>query len=260
MNPLIDTHCHLTWHSFRGKVDSVIERARKEDLIAIVDLGTDVESSHLACRHSEMYPEVYFGAGVHPNDAGQAKNKDLAEIETLAQHLKCVAIGEIGLDFYREHASPSLQRQWLREQLKMAIRLQKPVVLHDRNASKELLRILDEESYNGLSGAGGVFHCFAGDVAMAQEVIERGFYISLTGNVTFPKSNRIEVAKAIPLDRLLLETDSPFMAPVPYRGKQNEPAFLPYIVAFLANLRGISIDHLACKTTENAIRLFKFTI
>jgi TatD DNase family protein len=255
-NPLIDTHLHLTWDSFTGQEPDVVQRARDAGVTTLIDLGTDLTSSRRAMIHAETFDGLYFAAGIHPNDAGEAKPQDLEGIRDLLGHPKCVAVGEIGLDFYRDHTDPDVQERWLRSQLDLARELRKPVVLHDRRASRRLLDVLKDAGYNGSSGPGGVFHCFAGDVAMVEEVIQRGFYISFTGNITFKNTDRREVVAAVPLDRLLIETDSPFMAPVPHRGQPNEPAYLPYVAAAVASIQGRSFEEVAGTTTENAVRLF----
>ncbi|MBZ0265772.1 TatD family hydrolase [bacterium] len=254
--PFIDTHCHLTWGTFNGKVGEVVERARNASVTRMMTLGTDLLTSQQSKHYADQYDEIYFAAGIHPNDASTAEEDHITALKTLYSHPKCVAVGEIGLDFYRDFTDPEVQDVWLRRQLQIAKEVNLPVVLHDRKASKELLRLLDEESYDGIHSAGGVFHCFAGDEKMADEVLARGFFISFTGNLTYKKSDRPEVAKHIPIEKLFLETDSPFMAPVPKRGRDNEPAYIPYLASFLAQLKEITLDNVARITTENALSLF----
>ncbi|MDP8206689.1 MAG: TatD family hydrolase [Candidatus Electryonea clarkiae] len=253
----IDTHAHLTWKTFHGRIEEVVAKAEEAGVSVIIDIGTDLSNSIEARENAYRFKGVCFCAGIHPNDAALAKDTDIKEIEELCRDPKCVAIGEIGLDFYREHTEPAVQEKWLRLQLQLALSLEKPIVLHDRNASQKLLKILEEENYDGNQAPGGVFHCFAGGKEMVHEVLKRGFYISFTGNLTYNKSDRGKVARTVPLDRLLLETDSPFMAPVPRRGKVNEPAYIPYIAAAHATGRNISLDEVAEQTTSNANNLFK---
>ncbi|MFH0883090.1 MAG: TatD family hydrolase [bacterium] len=255
-SPLVDTHLHLTWHSFAGQEPDVVQRAKDAGVATLIDLGTDLTSSRMAMIHAETFEGLYFAAGIHPNDAGEAKPQDLEGIRDLLNHPKCVAVGEIGLDFYRDHTDPAVQERWLCSQLDLARELGKPVVLYDRRASRRLLEVLRDAGFDGKSGPGGVFHCFAGDRAMVDIVIERGFYISFTGNITFKNTDRREVVAAVPLDRLLIETDSPFMAPVPHRGHPNEPAYLPYVAAAVASIQGRRFEEVAGTTTENAVRLF----
>ncbi len=251
-----DTHAHLTWKTYDGRIGDVVARAKKAGLLMINDIGTDLESSRRACEHAKKFHEIYFSAGIHPSDAGAAKENDLAEIENLCLEEKCIAVGETGLDYYRDFTKPEVQQNYFREQLRLAKKINKPVIIHDRKASEDILKILDDEKFDGINGLGGVFHCFNSNVKIAREVLERGFYISFTGNITFKKSDRPEIAKIVPLDRLLLETDSPFMAPVPHRGHDNEPAYIPYVAATHATTRGISLEEVAEQTTRNALKLF----
>lgn len=256
MPTLIDTHAHLTWDTVAPHVEQIVQRAREAGVLRIVDLGTDLDSSRRARDHAHTFSEVVFAAGVHPNDAGAARRNDLDEIEELLADPRCAALGEIGLDFYREHTEPIVQEEWFRGQLNLAKRTGKPVVIHDRQASDRLLEVLEEERYDGIDGPGGVFHCFAGGVAMAREVIARGFMISFTGNITFKNSDRPEVVAEVPLERMMLETDTPFMAPVPKRGRPNEPAYVPHIAAKVAEIKGVTLEEVAEVTTRNAVRFF----
>ncbi len=257
---MIDTHAHLTWHTFEGRVDEVISRAREAGIIGIVDVGTDIKSSLGARDHADLYENLWFAAGIHPSDSGTAEPADLKTVEELTAHPKCVAVGEIGLDYYRDYSPHEVQDEWFRNQLRLAKRIGKPVIIHDRKASEDILKVLSEEDYDGINGPGGVFHCFAGDTKMAEEVVRRGFYVSFTGNITYKKSDRPEVAKGIPLDRIMLETDCPFMAPVPKRGKENEPCFIPYVAAGIASAKSLTLEEIAKTSTENAIKLFNLNI
>ena len=256
MASFVDTHLHLTWPTFDGDIPGVIERARAAGIGAMIDLGTNLETSRQAQKHAHEYEGVFFAAGIHPNDAGEANMDELREIEELLHDDRCVAVGEIGLDFYRDYAAPELQEQFFRAQLALARKVGKPVVIHDRQSSDRILEVLADEGYDGHSTPGGVFHCFAGDVEMVEEVVRQGFYLSFTGNVTFKKTDRLDVLEAAPLDHLMIETDSPFMAPVPHRGKRNEPAFVPYVAATIARVKGISLEEAAQATTANAVRFF----
>ncbi|GBE29930.1 putative deoxyribonuclease YcfH [bacterium BMS3Bbin04] len=253
---MIDTHAHLTWPTFDNSVADVVQRAKEAGIRAIIDLGTDVKSSEHSRQHAHEFDTVWFGAGIHPNDASSAAPGDLAMIGALCMDDRCVAIGEIGLDFFRDHTEPAVQEKCFRDQLELAMEIEKPVVIHDRKASSEILRVLDEVGYDGINGPGGVFHCFAGDSKMVKEVLDRGFHISFTGNITYKKSDRPEVAKLVPLNRMMLETDSPFLAPVPKRGKTNEPTNIPYIAAAIAKAHGVDIDTVASETTKTAVKFF----
>jgi len=254
---MIDSHAHLTWHTYRGRVDEVVLRAREAGIHGIIDLGTDVSSSKRAQEHANEYENIWFTAGVHPSDAGEAERNDLDKIEELIVDKKCVAIGEIGLDYYRDYTDPVVQEQWFRAQLRLALKKNMPVVIHDRKASKRILEVLSDEEFDGINGPGGVFHCFAGDIDMMHEVLNRGFYISFTGNITYKKSDRPPVVKEVPIEKMLLETDSPFLAPVPRRGRENEPAYIPYIAAEVAKIKNISFEEVAKLTMKNSIKLFK---
>lgn len=260
MGTLIDTHAHLTWPTLINEVPEIMERARAAEVKAVIDLGTDLETSRKAWKHAQKYSEIWFAAGVHPNDIDNVERNALDEIEELLHDPKCVAVGEIGLDYCRDYVDPHVQEEWFERQLEMAKRVGKPVAIHDREASADLMRMLDKTGYDGVDGPGGVFHCFAGDVAMAKELIERGFFLSFTGNITFKKSNRPAIIEEVPLERIMVETDAPFMAPVPKRGRPNEPAYIPYIAAKIAEIKSISIDDVAKATTENAIRCFGLTV
>ncbi len=253
---LIDTHVHLTWPSYESRVEEIVERAVESGVTRLIDIGNNLVSSREARKHAHQFESVWFTAGVHPNDAGEAEERDIEAVEELLRDPKCVGVGETGLDNYRDHSSPDIQERWLRMQLELAKRVGKPVVLHDRNASERLVEVLKEQEYDGISGPGGVFHCFAGDTAMAEEVLALGFHISFTGNLTFKRSDRPEIARSVPLERLLLETDSPFLAPVPLRGRENEPAFVHHIAAEIGRIKGVEINEVAKITSANAIRLF----
>ncbi len=253
---MIDTHAHLTWSTFDGQVADVVQRASEAGIRAILDLGTNVNTSRRCRTHAHTYDSVWFGAGIHPNDAGEANTGDLELISALAFDDRCVAIAEIGLDFYRDHTEPEIQEKWFRDLLDLAKEMDKPVVIHDRKASADIIRVLDDMNFNGNDGPGGVFHCFAGDVEMVDEVLKRGFHISFTGNITYKKSDRPEIAKLVPLDRLMLETDSPFLAPVPRRGRTNEPANIPYIAAMVAKVHGVDLETVVHETTKAAVSLF----
>ncbi|MCB2211980.1 TatD family hydrolase [bacterium] len=254
---MIDTHVHLTWRTFDGQVAEVVRRANEAGVRAIIDLGTDVKTSKQCREHAHQFDSVWFGAGIHPNDAGSARAGDLELVMALCTDDRCVAVAEIGLDFYRDHTDPKVQERWFAEQLQLAKDLDKPVVIHDREASARLLEVLDDVGYDGIDGPGGVFHCYAGDEAMTKQVLDRGFHISFTGNITYKKSDRPEIAKLVPLDRLMIETDSPFMAPVPRRGKTNEPGYVGYVAGALAKAHGVSLDKVIFETTKTAVKLFR---
>jgi TatD DNase family protein len=250
---LIDTHAHLQWPKFDEDRDEVVARAEETGVVAIVTLATDLQTSHKAIELAKKYPLVYAGVGIHPTDVAKAKFEQLQEIAELAKHPKVVAIGETGMDFYRDKTTGVVQEKFFLAQLEMSVELDLPVVIHNREAGQAILKVLEKMPDLLLKG---VFHCFGEDVEYVQKVLDRGFHISFTGNLTYKKSPLPEIAKAIPLDRLLLETDSPFMAPVPKRGKRNEPSCVRYIAEKHAEIRGLSVEEICCVTTANARELF----
>jgi len=253
---MIDSHAHLTWHTYKGRVGEVLQRAREAGVSGVIDLGTDVASSMRARENAHAWEGVWFAAGIHPSDSGEAERNDRDKIEELLSDEMCIALGEIGLDYYRDYSDPVTQEKWFRVQLRLAIEKNMPVVIHDRKASKRILEVLTDEGFDGIKGPGGVFHCFAGDEEMAEEVLNRGFYVSFTGNITFKKSDRPPIVEAVPIERILLETDSPFLAPVPRRGKENEPTYLPYIAGEVAKIKNMRFEEVVKITRENTIKLF----
>lgn len=258
---LIDTHAHLDFSKFDGDRPAVIERARAAGVDVIVNVGTDLASSRRAVDLAEQYECVYAAVGVHPHDAKRLDGAMLAQLRELAQNPKVVAVGEIGLDYYRDLSPRDVQRRAFQAQLAWAARLGKPVIIHDRDAHDEIMdaltgwaRGLDNSP---LAGRPGVLHTFSGDLAMARQAIDLGFYISISGPVTYKNARQLpEIVKALPLDRLLVETDCPYLAPDPYRGKRNEPAYVRLVAERIAELKGIPLDELATTTTANARHLF----
>jgi TatD DNase family protein len=250
---LIDTHCHLFWKDFDHDLPEVIERARDAGIGPIIVPATDIETMSAAHEIAKRFRDVYSTAGVHPHDAGKLPEDAFARVETFAMEARVVAIGEIGLDYYYDFCPPDVQKEALHRQLEIALRRNLPVVIHNREADEDVLAICREHQDGRLRGQ---FHCFSSDAAYAGRVLELGFHISFTGNVTYKKSTLGEVVAMVPDDRLLLETDAPFMAPTPFRGKRNEPAYLATIAARIAELRGQTTEHVADATTRNAKRLF----
>lgn len=258
---LIDSHAHLDFNKFDADRDAVIERARAAGVAAIVNVGTDLASSRAAVRLASEYDGIYAAVGMHPHDAKKLDGAALAELRDLAQQPKVVAVGEIGLDFYRDLSPRDVQRRAFQAQLAWAAKLGKPVVIHDRDAHDEVLEMLEDWAArldrSQLAGRLGVLHTFSGDLAMARSAIALGFYLSISGPVTYHNARQLpEIVRALPLERLLVETDCPFLAPHPYRGKRNEPAYVRLVAERVAELRGISLDELAKATTANAQQLF----
>lgn len=253
MMQLIDTHVHLHWSSFDADRDAVIARAEDAGVVAIVTLATDLASSHRAIELAGRYPIVYAGVGIHPTDVAKATPEQLQEVAELSRHPKVVAIGEIGMDFYWDTSTAALQERFFRAQLEFAAETDLPVVIHNRRAGEAIWSVLEQVPELSLRG---VFHCFSEDVSYAQRVLERGFHISFAGNLTYKKNAPVDAARAIPLERLLLETDSPFIPPVPFRGRRNEPAHVKLIAEKHAQIRALPVETVCQVTTDNACRLF----
>jgi TatD DNase family protein len=251
---LVDTHAHLDSRSFSGDLGEVISRASAADVGSIVTVGTDLVSSRAAVALAEKHAEIFATVGIHPHEAAHADHNALAELERFCMHPKVVAVGEIGLDFYRNLSPPDRQRQVFLEQLELAKEVDKPVVIHDRDAHEPVLAILKERGARWR----GVLHCFSGDYSMAMEAIGMGFYISIAGPVTFQNAQRLQIlARELPLDRLLVETDCPYLAPHPHRGQRNEPAYVRLTAAKIAEVKGLSLASVAEATTANARQLFE---
>lgn len=251
---LIDTHAHLQLNHFDDDREAVIQRALEAGVEKIIVVSTDLASSRQSVVLAEKHAGVYAAVGFHPTDCGAATGDDFAEIARLAQHPKVVAIGEIGLDFYWKNVPAEIQQRAFVRQLCLAQEIGKPVIIHNREAGEAILQTLRENAIRKLQG---VFHCFSEDVAYARHVLDLGCHISFTGNLTYKKSTLPEVAACVQLERLLLETDCPFMTPAPHRGKRNEPAFTVHIAEKLAEITQASFDDVCQRTTQNAIALFK---
>jgi TatD DNase family protein len=250
---LIDTHAHLNMNAFSDDRDAVIRQAEEAGLIGILDVGTDVPSSEAALRLAETCPVVFAAAGIHPHEAAKASPEDFQKLAGLWSHPRIVAVGEIGLDYHYDFSPRDVQKKVFRRQLDAALQLGKPVIGHVREAMDDALAVIDSVSQESWTG---VFHCFGGNADDARAVLKRGFLISFTGVVTFHNYNGRDVVRSVPADRLLLETDAPYMTPVPLRGKRNEPAFVGRTLEALAEMRGEDPQILAETTTANAIRLF----
>lgn len=250
---LTDTHCHLHLRQFDLDRDEVVARAEANGVTKVIEVGIDLESNKEAIALAARYPQVYAAVGIHPHEAGKATQETWEELWSLALQPAVVAIGETGLDYYRLRSPREKQKEALKKQLALARELKKPVILHDREAHDDLWGIVEKHG----KALAGVFHCFSGDITMAEKCLEMGFYISIAGPVTFKGAHRLrELARALPLERLLMETDSPFLAPHPYRGRRNEPAYVKLVAQEVAEIRGISFAELAQTTTENAALLF----
>lgn len=252
--PLADSHAHLDFSSFDKDRDGVVRRAMAAGVELIINVGFDLASSGKAVELAALHPSIYAAVGIHPHDAAAVPGDYLEQLELLAAAPGVVALGEMGLDFYRDRSPRPQQRKVFREQLALARCLNMPVILHDRDAHAELLKILKQD---GLPPAGGVMHCFSGDLALAREAMNLGLYISIAGPVTYsPNRDLRAVAAALPAGMILLETDAPFLAPVPLRGRRNEPAYVAHTAEVVASLRNCSAAALGEACLTNTRRLF----
>lgn len=251
---LVDTHCHLDLEPLAGSTEAVLQRAAAAGVQRCVSIGTTVESSRTTVSLARRHPMIRAAVGVHPNEAETVTEDTFAAIEELANDSAVVAIGEVGLDFYRDHAKPDTQRRVFQRFLELAQRRKLPLLMHCRNAYEALLEIVRRHARAPVRG---VIHCASGPPAFIQGALELGFHISFAGNVTFPNAKPLrELVPLVPDDRLLIETDAPFLAPQPVRGTPNEPAYVAHTAVFLATLRGTSAESLGTLTSRNAARLF----
>ncbi len=256
MRPLVDTHCHLG-HHFTDGVDEQLARARAAGLVVVVDVGTDVASSRAAVDNAHAHDDVWAAVGLHPNDAGTATPEVLAALDQLAALPRVVAIGETGLDAYRDTATPDEQERAFCAQLAMARRHDRAVVIHCRDAWDACVHILEREGMVG-PDARVVLHCYSGDAATTERTVANGWWHSFAGNVTFTSAKALQdVAVRIPDELLLTETDSPYLTPHPHRGKPNDPAYVALTLAGLADLRGTDPDTLAASVLANTRRVFR---
>ena len=251
---LIDSHAHLEMKDFDKDRNRVIARAVEAGVRQIITVATTIPDGHKALDIAQKNESVFLSIGIHPHEAKDIREGDYAELRSLSKEKKVVAFGEIGLDFYRNHSPRQVQLARFRELLRLGKDLQLPIILHDRDAHEEILKILREE---GNGRWRGVFHCFSGDVPLAKKVIQMGFFISIPGTVTFSKATtQQEVVRCIPLEKILLETDCPYLAPEPYRGKRNEPAFIRNTAEKVASLKSLSVEDVCRITSLNARALF----
>jgi TatD DNase family protein len=251
---LIDSHCHLDMKDFDKDRVEVIERARNAGIVHMISIGIDVKSSQSALALARRHAFISATVGCHPHDADECGDEDLKILSLMAAEPEVVAWGEIGLDYYRNYSKKENQRKIFQAQLELAQAAKLPVIIHDRDAHEEVYATLEKM---GKGDRKGIIHCFSGDRDLAEAFIALGYYISIPGTVTYKKAVQIkEVAAAIPLDRMLVETDSPFLAPVPRRGKRNEPSFVNHTAREIAKLRGIPFETVAEQTTRNARIIF----
>jgi TatD DNase family protein len=265
---LIDSHAHIHFKDFEGKIDDVLSRAREAGVSAIVNIGTDLVSSREVVAIAEKHPEIFAVVGVHPHDVAKMAAGEMEALAELAKNPRVVAVGEVGLDYYYEHSPREIQQERLADFIRLARTAGKPLVIHCRDASgspsgavdafEDCFRIFDRED---AWKVGGVFHCYTGDAATAALIAGKGFYVSFSGIVTFKKSQALqEAARTAPLEKILVETDCPFLAPEPHRGKRNEPAYVRLVAEKVASLRGMQTEDLADAASANTKALFRLVL
>ncbi|MBG9447894.1 hydrolase TatD [Cytobacillus firmus] len=249
-----DTHAHLNAEQYNEDLQEVIDRALSEGISNIVVVGFDRPTIEKAMELTEKYEFIYASVGWHPVDAIDMTEEDLLWIEELSSHPKVVALGEMGLDYYWDKSPKDIQKEVFRKQIRLAKKVKLPIVIHNRDATADIVEILKEE---GAGEVGGIMHCFSGSPEIAQECVDMNFYISLGGPVTFKNAKKPkEVADVIPLEKLLIETDCPYLTPHPHRGKRNEPSYVKLVAEQIAEIKGLSTEEVAQATTENAKKLF----
>lgn len=251
---LFDTHVHLNARQFEEDREEVIQRAKEEGVEYMVVVGFDRETIPLAIEIAESHNNIYAAVGWHPVDAIDMEDTDLDWIEELSSHPKVVALGEMGLDYHWDKSPADVQKEVFRKQIQLAKKVNMPIIIHNREATQDIVDILKEEKAEEV---GGIMHCYSGSVEIAEACVKMNFMISLGGPVTFKNAKRPkEVAEAIDLDHLLVETDCPFLAPHPNRGKRNEPAYVKLVAEQIAELKGVSLEEVSEKTTRNALKFF----
>ena len=250
---MIDSHCRLDFDAFDDNRDGAVSAALDAGVHTLVNIGVDLQHSEMAVALADKYDCVYATVGVHPHDASTFDKNTEEKIMSLADHEKVKAIGEIGLDYYRDLSPRKLQRQVFEQQLEMAVQKNLPVVIHTRESFKESVEIIAKYAPRLV---GGVFHCFPGDAQEANEVINLGFKISVGGIITFPKSGMARMAAEVPIEQILLETDCPYLAPVPKRGKRNEPAYVKFVYQKMAELKDMPVDEVEKIVDRNVQKLF----
>ena len=253
---LIDTHVHIDDECYDKDRDAVIARAKEEGVDYILVVASDLKSSKKCVKLTEEFKSLYAAVGVHPHEAKTVDKDTYFELKELAKNEKVVAIGEIGLDYHYNYSPREVQKEVFMNQIRLAKELRLPIIIHHREALSDTIEMVRKEGIKE-----GVFHCFSGSLEEAEEVISLGFYVSHAGPVTFKNAKRLqELVKELPLDKLLIETDGPYLSPHPFRGKRNEPAYLKYIAERIAELKNLTLEEIAQRTTENAKRLFRIAI
>ena len=258
---LIDTHCHLNFHKYNEDRDAVLQRAQDAGVNRVVIPAIDLESCQEAIDLSEQYEGIFVAVGIHPNSTIGFDNATLGKVREWALHEKVISIGEIGLDYHWDKSPKDIQRKAFEQQLELASELELPVIIHNREASEDVMDVLESWARSlpdNLKDRPGVLHSFSAPPEIAERALAIGFYLGFTGPITFKKADDLrDIAKTVPLNRILVETDGPFLTPEPYRGKRNEPAYVQYMTQKLAELHNISYEQMAEQTTANAEYLFK---
>ena len=255
MNKIIDSHCHLNFPQFKGKVDEIVKRALDKGIYRMLTISTKLNEINELESISKSYSEVYNSVGVHPHECKNYKDLSLNDLIKHTKNSKCIGIGESGLDFYYENSPKKLQIKLFRIHIEAARETNLPLIVHTRNADIETIQILNDEMKKGTFS--GLIHCFSTSRELAEKAINLGFYISLSGIITFSKSNELRnIVKDLPLDKLLVETDAPYLSPEPFRGKCNEPSYVIYTAKILANIKRVGLETIANKTTDNFNKLF----
>lgn len=249
-----DSHCHLDFSQFEDDRDEVLARMQEEGIHRCVTVAVDLDHLQSLQNLAEKHDGIWFSVGIHPNHEVD-EEPTVEQLCELSNHDRCVAIGETGMDFFRHHVDPEIQERRFRTHIRAAKQMSRPVIVHNRDADEATIRILTEE---GIGECGGIMHCFSSDWATASAALDLGMYISFSGNVTFKRNEELrEVARQVPMDRLLIETDAPFLAPVPHRGKRNEPTYVKYVAECIAEVKESSLESIARVSTDNAKYIFK---
>ena len=253
MNNFIDTHAHIDDKRFDEDRDLVLTKCSETGVKYIIDPAVNFSSCERVFQLSKKYDMIFSAFGIHPHDSKEANDHYLNKIEELLEDKKAVAVGEIGLDYYYDFSPKDTQKAVFKDFIKLAKKIKKPVIIHNRNSDEDVMEILESEYSPDLIGQ---FHCFSGNVRLAQRVLNLGFYISFTGSITFSKNKYAEIVEMVPIDKILLETDSPYMAPVPHRGRRADPTMIPVIVKRIAEIKKVSEDVIYENTYKNTFKLF----
>ncbi len=248
---IFDSHAHYDDKAFKEDRNELLSSLCDKGVVGIVNCGSDIKSSEISVRLSENFDFIYAAAGIHPHEAEDVNSDDFDKLGKLLQHNKCVAVGEIGLDYHYDFSPRDIQKQIFEKQLQIAIETNTPVIIHDREAHQDVLDLVKKYRPKG------IIHCFSGSVELAEIYVKTGMYIGLGGAVTFKNAKKpVEVAKFVPQDKLLVETDCPYMTPVPFRGQRNDSSYIEYVILKLAEIRNKTPDFIANKTFENAKNIF----